>query len=100
MADEKRDLFGRTEAEIVTAIDWKERVYKVSSGYSGGESLALELARKRANLDVDRRCLAELRGERVKHDEPIRHFTPAQLEQWRKDLVRRSPARNQQGGRK
>lgn len=92
VSEPPRDLFGRTESELVAAIAKGERVYAISETYRGNEGLALEIARKKANLDVDRRQLAILRGDPVRYDEPVRHLTPTALDQWRKDLLRRGRA--------
>lgn len=80
-----RDLFGRTEAELVADISWWERTYKVGSVYTGNEGLAINLARRRANLDIARNELKRLRGERV---EETRLLSGQALDKWRKDIVR------------
>lgn len=89
---ERRDLFGRTEAQLIASIDWQERVVQVSRAWGGNEGLATKLEEKRANLDVDRRQLAELRGEPVQRDDPIRVLAGEALRKWRHDLVRRGRA--------
>jgi hypothetical protein len=53
-------------------------------GYTGGEGLALKLAIRRANLDVDRRQLAIVRGE-VADDSP--RLTPAAREKQNRELA-------------
>jgi hypothetical protein len=79
-----RDLFGRTENELVTAIARAEKTYAVSMAYSGNEGLAINHARMRANLDVDRGELRRLRGEVVPSNA---YLTGAKLEQWRRDVL-------------
>lgn len=61
----KHDLFGRTEAEIVTHIGHQKAVIAIGDGYSGNEGIAINKERRRASLRVDERCLAEMRGEPV-----------------------------------
>jgi hypothetical protein len=70
-ATERRDLFGRTEAELRAEIARKERIYAIAASYSGGEGQALKLAVKKANLDVDRRQLAIMLGEAVDESPPL-----------------------------
>lgn len=89
MSAEARDLFGRTEAELLEAISWQERVAKIADVYRGNEELGKRVERRKALLDVDRRQLALLRGERVTYPEPPRELTESQLAQWRKDFTRR-----------
>lgn len=60
---ERRDLFGRTEAELRASIAGQERVYAIAASYGGTEGAALNLARKKANLEVDRRQLSIMLGE-------------------------------------
>lgn len=62
---ERRDLFGRTEAELVAEVARQERVYAIAACYGGNEGAALKLAMRKANLDVDKRQLAIMRGEIV-----------------------------------
>src|SRR4051795_6584126 len=81
---ERRDLFGRTETELVAAIGHAQIVYAIASGYTGGEGLALKLAIRRGNVDVDRRQLAIVRGE-VTDDSPL--LTPAGREKQNRELA-------------
>lgn len=81
---ERRDLFGRTETELVAAIGHAQIVYAIASGYTGGEGLAIKLAIRRANLDVDRRQLAIIRGETV-DDSP--RLSPAAREKQNRELA-------------
>lgn len=83
--DEPRDLFGRTEAEVVAAIAHAERIYKISAVYSGNEGLALELARKKGNIEVDRRELAILRGEKKR--DSATEIAPSGLAKWRREFM-------------
>lgn len=87
MTDE-RDLFGRTEAELVAAIALQERTYEISIAYRGNEGIAINLARKQANLNVDRRCLAQLLGERLPELPGWRpDLEGAALAKWRKEIL-------------
>lgn len=87
---ERRDLFGRTEQELEAAIEHAERIYKVSSAYTGNEGLALALKAKRANIDVDRRMLAELRGQL--RPDPARVLGGEALRKFRYEISRRGRA--------
>lgn len=78
------DLFGRTESEILAAIDWQERTYAVASTYGGNEGAAIKLAIRRANLAVDRRLLAELRGE---VEPEVRLLAGDALKKWRHEIT-------------
>lgn len=83
------DIFGRTEQQIVADIERGERIYKIASAWSGNEGLAIALRAKRGNIDVDRRLLAELRGERRSD---VQLLEGQQLRKWRVDLCRRGTA--------
>src|SRR3954462_14269930 len=95
---ERRDLFGRTETELVAAIGHAKIVYAIASGYTGGEGLALKLAIRRANLDVDRRQLAIMRGEAA-DDSP--RLTAAGREKQNRELaaLERHSHRKSEGSR-
>lgn len=81
---ERRDLFGRTEAELVAAIRHAQIVYAIASGYTGGEGLALKLAIRKAKLDVDRRQLAIMLGETVDESPSL---SPAGREKQNRELA-------------
>lgn len=85
-----RDLFGRRVVELVGEIERQKRRLVISEAYRGNEGIALNQERMRSNIRVDERQLALLRGEQVRYDEPIRHFTSAQVDRWREEIERLS----------
>lgn len=88
---ERRDLFGRTEAELVAAIARARATYAIAEVYRGNEGIALNLARRLANIRVLERCLAQLRGERVVYpegEEPRPPLSGQALARWREDIAR------------
>ena len=86
---ERRDLFGRTEAELVVEIANGERIYSISKAWTGNEGLAKDLARARTNLEVDKRQLAQLRGEPVDwgKEGPPRVLDGPALDRWRREFM-------------
>lgn len=92
MSAERTDIFGRTEQQIVVAIARGERTYNISKVYSGAEGLAINLARRRASIEVDKRQLSILRGVRVVYDPPLREMTSRELGEWRHGLAKRGSA--------
>lgn len=87
------DLFGRTEAQLVEAIDRAKRRLSISEGYTGGESIARQHEAMRADIRVDQRLLARLRGERITEidGEPVRpNLSGRALNEWRYVICRGS----------
>jgi hypothetical protein len=84
------DLFGRTEAQLLEQIERAKRRLAIADVYRGNEGLALKLEMMRANIRVDERCLARLRGERITHidGESVRpNLSGQELQRWRDNLA-------------
>jgi hypothetical protein len=56
------DMYGRTETEIEEALELQRMRLRIDAPYSGSEGLADKRDIMRANIAVDERCLAEIRG--------------------------------------